>query len=153
MIGRLQRWLTARGRTGPRGERAAARYLKRHGYRILARNLRNRYGEIDLIAQPRDDRDVLVFVEVKAGIVGSAFPPEVHVTPLKQHKITALSAQVLRAEKMTHCRVRYDVIAVEFPSPSAPAPGSVPGSVPVPGSGHTSAPVIRHHIAAFESRV
>ncbi|MCC6681924.1 MAG: YraN family protein [Phycisphaeraceae bacterium] len=136
MISRLQRWLAARRRSGPSGERVAARFLKRRGYRILARNVRNRYGEIDLIAQPRDDRNVLVFVEVKAGTAGSDLPPEVHVTALKQRKITALSAQVLRAQRMTALRVRYDVIAVEFVSDSPKAP-----------------PVIRHHIAAFESRV
>ncbi len=47
---------------GSRGERLAARLLKQKGYRILARNCRSRWGELDLIAR---DGDTIVFVEVK----------------------------------------------------------------------------------------
>ena len=55
---------------GERGERAAARYLRRHGLRVLYRGYRTRWGEIDLIAR---EADTLVFVEVKARRRG--FPP------------------------------------------------------------------------------
>ena len=48
---------------GTRAERAAARFLKGQGYRILARKFRIRGGEIDIIAV-RDD--AIAFVEVKA---------------------------------------------------------------------------------------
>ena len=51
-----------RHRLGRRGERAAARFLKRKHYRILFRNYRCVAGEIDLICAARD---MLVFVEVK----------------------------------------------------------------------------------------
>ena len=44
---------------GNRGERVAAKLLKMKGYRILARNCRNRWGEIDLIAR---DGNTIVFV-------------------------------------------------------------------------------------------
>lgn len=43
-------------------EEAAARFLKRKGYRIIERNYRTRFGEIDIVA--RYD-GYLVFVEVK----------------------------------------------------------------------------------------
>jgi len=52
----LSRW-----QTGARAEAAAARYLKRRGYRILERNLRTRLGEIDIVAT---DGNWLVVVEV-----------------------------------------------------------------------------------------
>jgi Holliday junction resolvase-like predicted endonuclease len=70
----IGRWIHSRGRflfearksrlgwLGPAGERAAARYLQRLGYRIVARGHRQRLGEIDLIAL---DGECLVFVEVK----------------------------------------------------------------------------------------
>ncbi len=48
---------------GQAGEAAAARYLKRNGYRIIVRNYRNRYCEIDLIVQ---HKELLVFVEVRS---------------------------------------------------------------------------------------
>lgn len=135
MIARFQRWLRRFTATGPRGERAAARYLKQHGYRVLARNVRNRFGEIDIIAQPRNDARTVVIVEVKAaaGEPGRPFRPEVHVNHAKRRKLVALSAQVLRACRLTDRRVRYDVVAVELPSHGPP--------------------VIRHHPGAFESHV
>ena len=50
-------------RLGARGEKLAARYLRRQGFKILYRNFRGRRGgEIDLVCR---DRDTLVFVEVK----------------------------------------------------------------------------------------
>ena len=47
---------------GTNGERAACRYLKESGYKIIKRNYRKKYGEIDIIAKRGD---VLSFVEVK----------------------------------------------------------------------------------------
>ena len=48
---------------GSRSERAAARFLKSLGYRVVTRNYRCRHGEIDLIAL---DGRCLVFVEVRS---------------------------------------------------------------------------------------
>jgi putative endonuclease len=49
-------------RTGASAEDAAARYLEERGLKVLARNYRCRFGEIDLIAR---DGKALVFVEVR----------------------------------------------------------------------------------------
>ena len=48
---------------GQKAEGMAVRFLKKCGYKIVARNHRTRSGEIDIIAR---DGDTLVFVEVKA---------------------------------------------------------------------------------------
>jgi putative endonuclease len=58
----------ARRLFGDQGEATAARALERAGVRIVARNARTRYGEIDLIGQ---DRRGWVFVEVKTRRRGS----------------------------------------------------------------------------------
>jgi putative endonuclease len=50
---------------GDRGERAAVAFLKKLGYKILARQFRNDFGEVDIIAQ---DGETTVFVEVKTRI-------------------------------------------------------------------------------------
>ena len=58
-------WLADRLRPlslGEQGERTAARYLKRRGYRIVASRQRMRYGEIDLVAV---EKRTIVFIEVK----------------------------------------------------------------------------------------
>lgn len=120
----------ANRRRGRHGERLAARHLKKNGYRILARNVRNRCGELDLIALAPDQRTV-VAVEVKAGAANPTYPPELHVTPAKQRKIVALTAQLARRYRLTQSAFRFDVIAVEFPD--------------------VGDPVIRHHVSAFEA--
>jgi putative endonuclease len=51
------------------GERVAAEHLRRRGCMVLARNVRTRHGEIDLIAS---DGPTLVFVEVKTRRVSAA---------------------------------------------------------------------------------
>ena len=51
---------TAKGREG---EERASRYLRRHGYRIVDRNVRAGRGELDIVAQ-KDD--ILALVEVKS---------------------------------------------------------------------------------------
>jgi putative endonuclease len=48
---------------GHQAERAAADYLRRHGYKVLALNWRRPRAEIDIIAQAK--RQALLFVEVK----------------------------------------------------------------------------------------
>lgn len=47
---------------GAKGEKAAAKYLRRQGYKIVDRNVTMRHGEIDIIA--KKDK-YIVFVEVK----------------------------------------------------------------------------------------
>ena len=52
-------------RLGQTGESAAARYLQLHGYKILEKNFRSRFGEIDIVAQKNE---TVVFVEVKTAV-------------------------------------------------------------------------------------
>ena len=120
-----------------RGERAAARHLRRQGYRVLGRNVRNRFGEVDILAEAPDRRTVVI-VEVKSAAVDHAAgavnpPPEVHVDTRKQRHLTALAGQLVRQHGLTDRPVRFDVIGVDLP--------------------RGGSPVIRHHIAAFESHI
>ncbi len=61
-----------RKETGALGERVAGEYLRRHGFRIVDRNVTRKTGEIDIIAKRED---TLHFVEVKTILV-DAFPDE-----------------------------------------------------------------------------
>lgn len=53
--------------TAKLGEDKACEYLKKNGFKIIERNFRKGYGEIDIIAieETKKDGKVLVFVEVK----------------------------------------------------------------------------------------
>ena len=64
--------IDARRRHGEVGERIAEEHLQHRGYRILARNFRTRFGELDLIAA---DERTLVFCEVKTRLSGSRRGP------------------------------------------------------------------------------
>lgn len=59
-------------KTGEKGERAAGEKLAQKGYEILARNYRNKWGEVDLVCK---DRNFVVFVEVKTKVGDSYGEP------------------------------------------------------------------------------
>ena len=106
----------ARQRLGRRAEDLVADRLRRRGWRIVARNVRTRSGEIDLIAL---DGSTLVFVEVKAGRSGAEAGPErpAHaVGPRKQLRLRRLAREWL-AERRGPSGVsgyRFDVVGVSF---------------------------------------
>jgi len=96
---------------GRTGERLAAEALARRGYRILERNFRCCYGEIDLVAE---DGHELVFVEVKTRR-GTAFGrPEEAVTLRKQRKLVEIAAYYLDLHACADRAWRIDVVAVQL---------------------------------------
>lgn len=104
--------LTARRITGNIGEEAAARYLRRAGYKILKRNYVAPEGEIDIICY-KDN--TFVFVEVKTRTEGHESPleprPASSVTPEKQQKIIKTAAY-FRVGERREGRMRFDVVEV-----------------------------------------
>jgi putative endonuclease len=99
---------------GERGERAAARYLRRQGMRILCRGYRTKWGEIDLIVR---DGDTLVFVEVKARRRGV---PAEAVTLEKERRLTLAALHFLRRYQLLEERSRFDVVAIVWPDDRQP---------------------------------
>lgn len=102
---------TPRQKIGKWGEDAAARYLERLGYEILARNVRTPYGEIDLVA--RQPSGELVFVEVKTRTNTSYGYPEEAVDSRKQaHLVSSAQAYLQGLPGPADESWRIDVIAV-----------------------------------------
>ena len=102
---------------GQAGESAAEEYLRRKGYRILARNLRSPLGELDLVAE---DGQVLVFVEVKARRT-DAFGGAIHaVHHRKQEKLIQLAAQYLARHHIKDRLCRFDVVLLQGPDATVP---------------------------------
>jgi putative endonuclease len=97
---------------GQRGERQAARWLRRQGYRILVRGYRTPRGEIDLIAR---DGDTLVFVEVKTRREGE---PAEAVTPEKEQRLCLAALEFLKRHRLMEARSRFDVVALVWPEAS-----------------------------------
>ncbi len=96
-------------RTGRKGENAAARYLKRKGYKILERNWRNPFGEVDIIATADG---VVAFVEVKARLTDVFGAPSEAVGRQRQRRYID-AARCYFADREMDCVVRFDVIEVE----------------------------------------
>lgn len=98
---------------GRLGESLAAGYLKKKGYRILARNYRNRFGEIDIIAR---HGDAIVFVEVKARSSSGFGPSKAAVDARKQKRISMIALGYLKQTRNTGAKVRFDVVCVDTDS-------------------------------------
>jgi putative endonuclease len=141
VLGGLWRWFRGNGgaasdaELGKRGERLAARTLKKAGYRILGRNVRLRVGEADLVCLA-PDRTTIVVVEVKTrgrgeglSAMGQAIAPEASVHAAKRRKLVAVSRALARANGWEARCIRIDVVAIEWPRDGSP-------------------PVIRHHQGA-----
>jgi putative endonuclease len=108
-----QRWFPPRT-LGQRGEDAAARYLRRHGFRILARGRRHRLGELDLVAVERRSRTV-VFVEVKTRQWDDPDDAAAAVDQHKQVRLTRLAVAFLKRHGLLQHAARFDVVAVCWP--------------------------------------
>lgn len=104
--------LTPKRLIGNLGERAAVRFLRKNGYRIIKRNYTALGYEIDIIAK-KDN--VTTFIEVKTRNVKylgyKESRPASSVTPEKQRKIIKV-AQYYAARHQDNTRIRLDVIEV-----------------------------------------
>ncbi|MBQ8321704.1 MAG: YraN family protein [Clostridia bacterium] len=104
--------LTEKRLTGNKGEREAARFLKKQGYKILKRNYVGTDSEIDIIAK---NNQTLVFVEVKTRHLSAIDPKEPRpasaVNPQKQRKIISCASQYKRRFGDGY-RMRFDIIEV-----------------------------------------
>jgi len=98
---------------GTRSEQAASRFLKRLGYRIVARNYTCPLGELDLVAL---DNGSLVFVEVRSTGAEDPAQAAASVDYNKQKRLTKLAVHFLKAKKLLDRPARFDVLAVSWPA-------------------------------------
>ncbi len=101
---------TRRNQLGAFGEQVAVEHLEALGLRILARNWRCRYGELDVIAADGDH--TLVFVEVKTRSGDGFGGVESAVTPRKLRRIRRLAGIWLAGRPERWAQLRIDVLGV-----------------------------------------
>jgi putative endonuclease len=114
---------------GTRSERAAARFLKRLGYRILKRNYACPHGELDLVAL---DGACIVFVEVRSTAGTDPTRAAASVEAAKQQRLTRLALHFLQHYRLLDRPARFDVLAISWPEGQRE-------------------PLIVHHQSAFEA--
>lgn len=100
---------TARRVLGDAGERAAEQELVRRGMRVLARNARTRYGELDLVCH---DGRGFVFVEVKTRRASSFVPAIEAVSRSKLARLVRLAEAWLALNGVRHASWRVAVLAL-----------------------------------------
>ena len=96
---------------GQFGEDTAAKYLRRHGYKILDRNCRFRQGELDIVAS---DRNYIIFAEVKLRKNSDFGEASEFVNSAKQRRLIA-AAQMYLQQHETELQPRFDVIEIYAP--------------------------------------
>ena len=98
-------------KTGQHYENMAVAYLEKQGYRILQRNYRCRYGEIDIIAR---NTGYLVFVEVKYRKTVDSTAAFEAVDIRKQRKICGVARWYLTEKHIgENVKCRFDVVGIQ----------------------------------------
>ena len=112
---------TSRQVLGARGEKAAAKYLRRHGYKILLRNFRSGKAEVDIVAR---QKDWLVFVEVKTRKTEEFGLPSEAVQREKQRNLSKAALDYLRLLGNPRIHFRFDIVEVVI-ADGAKKPGDI----------------------------
>ena len=115
--------------SGPRGEALAAKWLRRRGYRILARNLRVGDDEIDILAID-PDRQTIVVTEVKTRRDDDRLAEDA-IDRRKQFRLARAAARLQKQAKYRDRPIRIDAIAITWPEGGEPD--------------------VRHYIGAFDA--
>jgi putative endonuclease len=97
--------------TGMLGEKLAADFLTKQGYRIIETNFRCKEGEVDIIAR---EGDFLVFVEVRTKTSRAFGTPEESVTTRKKEHLRNVAARYLETYDSQQPEWRIDFVAVEL---------------------------------------
>ena len=94
--------------SGKTGETAAAKYLKGKGYKILDRNFRKTYGELDIVAQKDEN---IAFVEVKTRKSVDFGTPAEFVTLRKQKKLIKAAYAYIQEHDLD-AEFTFDIVEV-----------------------------------------
>jgi putative endonuclease len=94
---------------GKSGEDLAVQFLKRKGYKVLCRNVKLNFGEIDILAEDKED---IVLVEVKTKTSADYGEPVEEIDYFKKKKLWAL-ARALN-QKYPEKNIRIDVVSVKM---------------------------------------
>jgi len=97
---------------GKLGEDIAAKYLEKHGFKILERNYRKPWGEIDIVAE--NNRE-LIFFEVKTQKNYLEWNPEENVNTHKKHQLSRIIMTYLKERRFPESQDwRIDILAIKL---------------------------------------
>ncbi|HOP85981.1 MAG TPA: YraN family protein [Syntrophorhabdaceae bacterium] len=94
---------------GKEGEDKATSILKAKGYKIIERNYRNPFGEIDIVAE---EGGYLVFIEVKKRNTETFGDPLHAIDEAKKRHIIKSAQYYLKSHKLNNKKARFDVVGI-----------------------------------------
>lgn len=94
---------------GRSGEEQAKLYLQKKGFKIMAKNYRSPFGEVDLICEEKND---LVFVEVKTRHSLEYGDGSEAVDFSKKEKLLKSALYYLKAHDLESRNFRFDVVSI-----------------------------------------
>jgi TIGR00252 family protein len=94
---------------GKQGENLAQEYLEKNGYKIIQKNYRTKFAEIDIIAK-KDN--ILSFIEVKSRNSDSFGRPYEAVSESKIKKIRKNAEIFLSTTDINYDGISFDIIEV-----------------------------------------
>jgi len=99
---------------GQKGEVAAVDFLvKQYGYKILEKNFRNQFGEIDIIAQ---DKETICFIEVKSRQSLSYGSGLEAISSQKKKQLTRVALSYLNLNHKDDIYARFDIVSIQIDS-------------------------------------
>jgi len=102
--------LADRARLGRWAERRCERFLRRKGFRTLARNYTCKLGELDLVMAEPDG--TLVFVEVRSRADETFGSPEATITSAKRRRVIRAARHFLGTHQIEGRPLRFDVVTL-----------------------------------------
>ncbi len=106
---RNTRMVDTRKKLGNRGEKIAAKVLRKQGYRIIEKNYHSRLGEIDIVAK---EDESIVFVEVKTRCSTDFGLPEEALSYDKKRRLSKLALGYLAHRRIKDTNCRFDVVSI-----------------------------------------
>ena len=101
--------MDTRKKLGNRGEKIAANFLRKRGYRIIEKNYRSRLGEIDIVAR---ENDSVVFVEGKTRRSTDFGLPEEALSYDKRRRLSKVAMGYLAHRRIEDINCRFDVVSI-----------------------------------------
>ena len=106
---RNTRMADTRKKLGNRGEKIAARFLRKQSYQIIEKNYHSRLGEIDIVAK---EDESIVFVEVKTRCSTDFGLPEEALSYDKRRRLSKLALGYLAHRRIKDTNCRFDVVSI-----------------------------------------
>lgn len=123
---------TLRQQLGERGEELAVRFLAARRYAVLARNVRCRVGEIDVVAVAPDGQ-TCCFIEVRCASSSAWGGALASVTETKRRRLIQAARWYLQRHPCYAHAVRFDVVAIQWQADGTPSMEHIEGAFTADG--------------------